>query len=832
MTIYDTWRLTMKKMIRNLLAVAVATGMILPVTACRKSHEDSKETKETEKSEKADDADDDDKDDADHESDTKKNEPQTLKTNPSRKVTSDIAYFDAQTEELKLEPVAGVEFATQGFTTVSIVGDRILANVKVTLKDEDDADELLKNNYLLFDEGEYYSLQLFDLSGKNLATIPMEENCEFQRAFAMSNGDILIVADKFNYDDCKSTPKFFVITSAGEKVRDIQYDYHETIYSMQAYPLENGNLAIATEGNLFLFDSEGKLIKKISDETISAYMNYSDGKWYVSHMALPTYNISALQELDINTGELKEVYKVNDSVAPDLANNTNCLIFHEGGVSQYNVEKGESTLILSPASAGINFATLKAGQILSDDSMIFISVESDVDPSDPNAQSECYCSLSNKMSIVKLTRSDTNPNNGKAILKLGVYSGSDPYLIEKVMAYNADPSSSAYIEVCTLTNNSVIGWPDEVLIQSLGKSGRDVIEQMHQGTAPDILAGYSNLAEFNNDEYLLDLKPYLESDGNIKKEDYFYNIFSAFEKDGKLFSMPLTFSLRGIAVNGTLANVKEKWTFDDFNKVINSLPADMGVTPQFDSSELLSFCLTASTPEFIDYEKGTSDFVGDKFRALVEMVNKTKKAASKAGSGSNSIGGRFVSEEQQFLLGKVAMLKTRIGTLEDYGNLADENTVFAGYPSADGKGMIAVGETTMSITKCASDPDLAWEFIRYFLNEEPQTALSEASFTLPVNRSAFEKIAEPQIKHSESIYAEYKELPDFFVREPALLTKETNGALATLIETIDNSYQLDGQITSVIVEEANRYFNDWTNLDEACRIIQAKSTDILKSRDH
>ena len=65
-----------------------------------------------------------------------------------------------------------------------------------------------------------------------------------------------------------------------------------------------------------------------------------------------------------------------------------------------------------------------------------------------------------------------------------------------------------------------------------------MIEQMHQGTAPDILAGYSNLAEFNNDEYLLDLKPYLESDGNIKKEDYFYNIFSAFEKDGKLFSMP------------------------------------------------------------------------------------------------------------------------------------------------------------------------------------------------------------------------------------------------------------------------------------------------------
>lgn len=823
---------TMKKVIRNLLAVTLAACVVMPLTSCKKDTKKTGKNTNTEESDPSDDREDLDTDNISTGSDEDKNTPKTLKMNTTRTVSADETFYNSDIAELKLTPIEGVDFATKEFTTASIVGDRVLANVKVTLKNPAMADKLLENGYVQLDEDIYYSLQLFDLSGQNLATIPLEDQCDFLRAFPMNNGEILVTTAKFNPGDCKSTPAFFVISASGEKLRDLEFDTQGSLYSLQAYPMNNGNFFIAAEGKLFLFDSEGKLIKKNADQSLGCYMNYSDGKWYVARTMPPTNDIGAYQEVDINTGELKKVYKVDEETAIELSKNTDCLLFTESGVKQFNIEQGKSTQILSFTSSNVNCAHLTNGQILSDGSMLFLNVDPDVDNGKNNT--ECVCHYANTMSVAKLTRADKNPNAGKEILSVGLFTNTDPFFVDKVLEYNSDSSNHAYIELRTISDLNLIGEADDILIRYLGYSAQEVTKEMYQGTAPDLLVGFSDLAEFNTSEYLLDLKTYLESDSSIKKDDYFYNIFDAFETDGKLFNLPLTYTLNGMALNGAELDTKGKWTFADLDKLKSSLMPEMTLLPNYTGEEMLLPMLSAVTTDFINYEKGEADFNNDDFKALLDALKNNTIPESKYGSGIILRDGHVMTPEMQYSNSMTASFQAHLAALDEYCIIEDGNasqeTIFTGYPSSQGMGMTARAGLSMAISKCASNPDLAWEIIRYFLSTENQQYVSNGMNTIPVSRTAYDANCQTQIDLSTALYKEYSKDPENFGSEPVRITDERKAEFAEVISSVDNSYRLDSEIFKIVLGEADRYFRDFQELDSTCQSIQQKAAGVMKTR--
>ncbi len=825
----------MKKVIRSLLAVSLAACVVLPMASCGKS------TKKSEKNTNVEDSDlsderaeitEDPSDKGDTEGASNKNTPKTLKANPKRTVENKSSYYNAEKAELKLAPVEGVEFATKEFTTASIVGDRILANVRVTLTDSTNMmNTLLANDYLMLDEEIFYSLQLFDLNGENICTIPMGDRCDFLRAFPMNNGEILVTTSEFNPNDCKTKPKFFVISSSGEKLRDIEFENTGSLYMLQAYPVDNGNFFISSEGVLFLFDSEGKLIKKQKDQSLGCFMNYSDGKWYVARTMPPANYIGAYQEVDVNTGELLKTYKVDEETAEALSKNKDCLIFSNTGVSQYHIGEGKSTPILSNTSADVNCAHLTNGELLSDGSMTFVNVDPDTD--NDQYGTACYCHNANTMTAVKLTPADKNPNAGKEILKLGLYTDTDPYLTEKIMEYNSDLSSNAYIEVYTIRDNDLAGNPEDTLIQFMGLSAQQVEKELYEGTGPDILVGFSNLAEFNTDECLIDLKQYLDNDATIKKDDYFYNIFDAFSTNGKMYSMPLTFSLHGMVVNTTDTEVKEKWTFEDMEKAKSSLLPELRIIPPYTCAEMLLPIMTACYSDFVDYEKGEANFDSAEFKSLLEAVKKNTVTDTKYEDGIIFSDGHFLSPDIQFNTNSTIAIKANYASLDDYCTVNGDparKTLNTGYPSLQGKGMTARGELSMSITACASNPDLAWEFIRYFLNSETQDYLSTNKKTLPVNRSAYDTNCQAQIDLSSALYKEYSKNPAEFGAEPVRITDEKKAELTNMITSVDNAYRLDSEILKIVLDEADRYFRDFQSLDFICKTIQERATEVLKNR--
>jgi ABC-type glycerol-3-phosphate transport system substrate-binding protein len=136
----------------------------------------------------------------------------------------------------------------------------------------------------------------------------------------------------------------------------------------------------------------------------------------------------------------------------------------------------------------------------------------------------------------------------------------------------------------------------------------------------------------------------------------------------------------------------------------------------------------------------------------------------------------------------------------------------------------------MSITSCASDPDLAWEFIRYMLGTDAQQYMASNMDTLPVNKSAFDAISQEQIALSKEVHDHYLEDPEAFSSEPIAITSEQKDELSKLISSVDNTAHIDSEIQAAIFDEVDRYFNDYVPLDEFCKAIQAKASEIMKNR--
>ncbi len=390
----------MKKSIRIILALVLAGSMLLPLAACRKT----KSTKHTEETISAEDISPDDESTQDTEE--AKNQSETQKASPARPSQEEDAYFRSECAELRLEPIPDVEFDTTVFSNSSIVGDRILVNLLVSLKDKSMEEKVLEKNYQTIGDNVYTSLQLFDLTGKNIATIAMDDGCEFMNAFALENGEILVVASKFNDGECKSSPAVFAISPSGEKLRDLTFDVSSNLYGSHVYPMENGNIFIAVEGKLFLFDSEGNLIKENSELTLGPFMNYSEGKWFVAHMAVPSTEIAGFQEVDINTGELLQKYPSNRSISIDLANNTECFVFTEKGILKYLITENMTEPVLSSMNTNLEFTDLKNCQILPDGSMIVLNSVPNIDTG--TEETDYFRCDANRMSVARLTRADKN----------------------------------------------------------------------------------------------------------------------------------------------------------------------------------------------------------------------------------------------------------------------------------------------------------------------------------------------------------------------------------------------------------------------------------------
>ena len=130
-------------------------------------------------------------------------------------------------------------------------------------------------------------------------------------------------------------------------------------------------------------------------------------------------------------------------------------------------------------------------------------------------------------------------------------------------------------------------------------------------------------------------------------------------------------------------------------------------------------------------------------------------------------------------------------------------------------------------SKCA-DKEGAWEFIRFFLEEEYQT---KYTVFLPVLRSAFDAQAKKEMtaQYETNEAGEKTEVSTFvvgtmdFTVELYAAKEEEVAAIKELIEKVERMERIDEQVLSIVLEESGAYFDGQKTVDDVVQVIQSRA---------
>ena len=140
----------------------------------------------------------------------------------------------------------------------------------------------------------------------------------------------------------------------------------------------------------------------------------------------------------------------------------------------------------------------------------------------------------------------------------------------------------------------------------------------------------------------------------------------------------------------------------------------------------------------------------------------------------------------------------------------------------------------MAITSSCADQNLAWQFIRSFLNEDTQYELSFNSDTLPLNRNTFKKNCQEEMEVSKEYIEDLKKNASKMSADELdnvlELTQEHADKLEALISSVDSSISWDNDVMNIILEEAAGFFAGQRSVEDVCKNIQNRATLVVQER--
>ncbi len=378
--------------------------------------------------------------------------------------------------------------------------------------------------------------------------------------------------------------------------------------------------------------------------------------------------------------------------------------------------------------------------------------------------------------------------------------------------------------------------------------------EMGSGEADYILyapSGTLNPYELSHSGVLLDMRPYWENDPNINKEDYFAPVLDAFAIDGKMTVIPFAFCFDGVYLNRSVMDSlqvdTDSFTTVDYKTVMDWYDQALAFTPDlqlifgalgkdvffnderaayinaedrtasFDSPEFLEYLnrtngITDNEPDLTElecYQGEYPDVVNEMLRSRATgeelALNKAIQRAYKYGEkGRDSL---------------VCVTSMVMSSLVHYQQPLE---YLAGpYPLESTNGQIALTSIDdFAVPSSIQNPDLAWEFISFCLQERESMVMEDGSLYtdfIPLNKHNFAKQIEVAVETLNNTYAQSGEEAE---------AAEVNGALVTeKLDAILSGTLVNGKVFSVDMAEflEEFYINGLTTAEQCAEKIQGRA---------
>ena len=450
-------------------------------------------------------------------------------------------------------------------------------------------------------------------------------------------------------------------------------------------------------------------------------------------------------------------------------------------------------------------------------------------------------SVANKKYYI-LTKSDSNPNSGKQVIKIASTGGISSGLYDLITEYNkthdnyyvlvddryyiknfygkfvnaADTTSTFWTEADAAVN-------DKLLVDMKAEDG------------PDILMDGAGIIAFERDDCLLDCNQFIDGANGINRDEYFDNVFRAYESGGKLYNVPLFYTIDMIAtVSDSIRDDQIGFTFEEYGRFVQSEldSKDIVLNGSRGKKNFALMLLNGCLGDLIN--EGRIDFGSDEFTSIATYAHDNVLKARTDSEWMDKTANRWFIANLHDLL--------------DYCGYAGwdiEDVHMLGTPAVEERSPLLCHGASASITKSASDPAGCWEFIKYLLSENAQMMLnngdaetnSRGGLNL-VNRNAFDESCRKQIdNYNEECIANRnsnRQMSEADLRLSGIPCIQADESVIDLyrdvIESLDRHSSTDPNIELIFGEEIDAYFYDNKTLEECIEIMNNRAQIVLDER--
>ena len=555
-----------------------------------------------------------------------------------------------------------------------------------------------------------------------------------------------------------------------------------------------------------------------------------------------TDNGTTYYEIDLKTGELTKADSNEYSWLTTfslyntfLASDGSIYSSSPAGISKVDMKNKSVEEVFNYSWCGIDRSTLTNLQIadVKEDSFL---LSGEIYNSLP--YSDNYDWNNAEFILFELKKADKNPHVGKTILELYASYGYTDQTVSKTISKFNDTNGKYFIEVTDRYksdadyNYSEINSDDE-----LNKAQNDYLADMSNKLAMDILNGegpdmfldVSYLGQLNSVNYLTDLSPIVS---DLDSSKYFTNVLELSKVDGKLFNLPVSFTVDGIQTDAKYAGKSGKgFTTDEYEAFLkDTLNGEDIIT----TGQAHYFATLFNGMNDVFIKNGKADFSGPEFEALAKFVKDNVTESSTSWDEMN--------DDEEYYEGVVidGMYEEEDVGPAIYGGCYNFRSYFygikqlkgasavLGIPSADGRGPMISSYTSIAISAQASNPDACKEFVKLLLSDEVQNELAlKGQFTL--NRELFKEHGKKAVEYFNKNGIEeyyYDDTP----KSKFNFTDEYVDALEKTILDCSKLNSEDSAINLVLVEEMPAYFSGQKELSDVIKIAQDRVQKVLDER--
>lgn len=324
---------------------------------------------------------------------------------------------------------------------------------------------------------------------------------------------------------------------------------------------------------------------------------------------------------------------------------------------------------------------------------------------------------------------------------------------------------------------------------------------------PDILlvSDEVNFEKLARDGLFCDLYELIEADDSLALDEYDGNILSAYEIDGRLYSIVNYVQIEAFGIKQKHYDKLNDTSLDSLYEYAQSIGANV-FAEEYGQSEFVKAYL-----EYADVV--TEDGIdGEKLQTLLEFAAKMPAEA----------GGNGFRNDQQYIDDEAllcAVWVSRFGEYDEMCNYSfEEEGVYIGFP---GEGYLvtkySLGGYEFAILDSSKHKDGAWEFVRSYISADALMPAQDEygnwknTNGIPILLSAQEKIYEVSLDNGA--------------------TEASRDAVMALLRSPLKVKRSDDAVYNIVWEEATAYIAGAQSLDSTVGYIENRLSTLLSERE-